>query len=160
MFPEIKNPILMAPFLERFDMNLPRNDFLLKYDSDAYQEISKKVKEIYFPQGNVINTESALQLVDLFSDSSFAYSLDFLAKNNYKNKFKTFFYVFGVTDVLNVAKIIANITIGGAAHGDELCYIFKCSEITEVYDEIKKDSVAYKSIKSMTKLWSNFAKYG
>lgn len=160
MFPEIKDPTLMASFLERFDMNFPRNDFLFKYDSDVYQEMSKTIKEFYFPRGNVIDTESALQLVDLFSDSSFSYPADLVAKNNYKNEFQTFVYVFGVTDMLNVAKIIANVTIGGASHGDELCYLFKCGELGDAYDNIKEDSIAYKTIKSMTKLWSNFAKYG
>lgn len=160
MFPESKNPTLIAPFFERFDMNFPRNDFIFEYDSDVYQNMSKIVKEFYFPRGDIIDTESALQLVDLFADWSFSYPMEQVARNNYQNDFNTFFYVFGVTDVLNIAKILANVTIGGAAHGDELCYIFKCAELVDAYNDIKEDSIAYKTIKSMTKLWSNFAKYG
>lgn len=160
MFPEIHDPSLIAPFLKRFDMNFPRNDFIFEYGSHVYQEISNKVKKFYFPRGEVIDTESALQLVDLFTDSSFSYSSDFIAKNNFKNNFKTFFYIFGVTDMLNVAKILANVTIGGAAHGDELCYIFKCGALAGAYNDIQKNSIAYNTIKAMTKLWTNFAKFG
>lgn len=45
----------------------------------------------------------------------------------------------------------------GASHVDELGYIFK-SSITPTY--IPFDSVEGKTVKKITKLWTNFAKYG
>lgn len=125
MLPESKDPSLLKPFLDRFDLNFPRNDFRFEYDSENYQKISKKVKEFYFPRGEITDTESALQYIDLFSDTSFGYPAELVARSNSNNNFTTFLYRFDVNGTLNMAKILGGIDIGGIGHGDELCYIFR-----------------------------------
>lgn len=54
----------------------------------------------------------------------------------------------------------------GVSHGDDLCYLFRCDKIANVYDEIlrnttdKESIIALQTIEYMTKLFTNFAKYG
>lgn len=54
----------------------------------------------------------------------------------------------------------------GTSHGDDLCYVFRCDKISDKYDEIlrnttdKDSKIALQSIEYMTKLFTNFAKYG
>lgn len=129
MLPVTKDPSSLASVFERLDLNFPRNEFIFDYDTDIYQAMSTQVKEFYFPRGDVIDAESASEYVDLFSDNTFSYIQHLLARTNSKNGHDTYFYRFGVVDELNMAKIIANVTIGGAAHADELCYIFRLFEL-------------------------------
>lgn len=125
MLPESKDPSSLGPFFERFDMNFPRNEFIFDYDSDVYQAMSAEVRGFYFPRWDIVDVESANDYIDLFSDATFAYALDLVARTNSKNGRDTYYYRFGVDDELNLAKVLANVTTGGSAHADELCYIFR-----------------------------------
>lgn len=106
-------------------MNFPRNEFIFDYESDVYQAMSAEVRGFYFPRNDVVDAESASEYVDLFSDASFAYTANLLARGNSEKEYSTFYYRFDVDDVLNVGKVLADVSIGGAAHCDELCYIFR-----------------------------------
>lgn len=91
----------------------------------------------------------------------FAYPADRTAKSNFiKGHGKIYYYRFGVDDFLNTAKISSEIIIGGAGHNDEICYIFKCADMSEIYEKLNSDYTAYKTVKTMSKLWADFAKYG
>lgn len=54
----------------------------------------------------------------------------------------------------------------GASHGDDLCYVFQCGLADGVYDEIlrnmtdKESRISLQTIEYMTKIFTNFAKYG
>lgn len=59
-----------------------------------------------------------------------------------------------------MAKKSSKIKIGGAGHNDEICYIFKCTDMNEVYEKLNSESTAYKTVKIMSNLWASFAKFG
>lgn len=53
-----------------------------------------------------------------------------------------------------------SISISGAAHGDELGYLFRTFLHDTIISEITPDSVEDKAIDRITALWTRFAKYG
>lgn len=54
----------------------------------------------------------------------------------------------------------------GASHGDDVCYLFQCGLADHIYDEIlrnatdKESQISLQTIEFMTKIFTNFAKYG
>lgn len=56
--------------------------------------------------------------------------------------------------------IVPGTTLKGASHADELCYLFKCQFLDKLYETLPRDSLEVRSIKLLTNLWANFAKYG
>lgn len=124
--------------------------------------MSSEVKSFYFGQNNQITKDDVPAIIDLISDFLFNYNIDYSAKSHSRNiNSKTFYYRFSIDDKLNVMKILSNTTdFPGSGHFDEICYMFRCNLVNEIYDRLDRKSEAYKMIKTMTKLWSNFAKFG
>lgn len=54
----------------------------------------------------------------------------------------------------------------GASHGDDVCYVFRCGLADDTYDGILRNStdneskISLQTIEYMTKMFTNFAKYG
>lgn len=124
--------------------------------------MSSEVKSFYFGPNSRITKNDVPKIIDLISDILFNYNIDYSAKAHSRNlNSKTFYYKFSVDDELNVLKILTNSTsFPGAGHFDEICYLFRCNYVNEIYESLERDNSAYKMIKTMTKLWSNFAKFG
>lgn len=80
------------------------------------------------------------------------------------------FHRISVDSTLNVMKNILHrgriYKAEGAAHGDELCYLFRCGIAQELYTKIidnKTDEhsvISHQAIEHLTTLFTNFAKYG
>lgn len=87
-------------------------------------------------------------------------------------KFRFFFiYSFDVDSKLNVMKRPGFLfdhmaDKAGASHGDDVCYLFRCGFADDVYDELlrnktdKASKISLQAIEHMTKIFTNFAKYG
>lgn len=96
----------------------------------------------------------------MLSDIFFTYGIDKTVKYLSKRA-NTFYYRFSVDGALNHFKSIVKLThIEGTAHADELCYLFKCKVLGDVYENLEEESIERKVITNMAKLWTNFAKYG
>lgn len=67
-----------------------------------------------------------------------------------------YLYRITVETELSFYKKFANTEVKGVCHADELGYLFK----TLVTPNIEPDSLEEKTIKRMTRLWANFARYG
>lgn len=96
----------------------------------------------------------------MLSDIFFNYGIDKTVKYLSKRA-NIFCYRFSVDGALNHFKNLVQLGhIEGAAHADELCYLFKCKILGDVYDNLEEDSIERNVIKNIVKLWTNFAKYG
>lgn len=107
-----------------------------------------------------VNNETLPAYVDMLSDVFFTYGIDKTVKY-LSNRANIYYYRFSVDGALNHFKMIVNLThIDGTAHADELCYLFKCKILGNVYENLDDESVERNVIKNMAKLWTNYAKYG
>jgi len=139
-----------------------------KTHPNEYKEALRKLRKAYF--SNVTDETSIIYAnINLMSDINFGYSIAKHFKlqmnaNNKQQQKKTYFMWFDVHDELNLLKVAKKIEYRGAAHGDDLCYVYHCHvwDAQKIYDKHLKEktSSAYKTIVRMVKLVSNFARTG
>lgn len=132
-------------------------DYLKQYLIFSNEEVAK-VEELirhFYVGEKEINESSIRPIVDFDSDFTFNHPISRSIQNYLKNGATTIYqYVFSYNGGRNLGKQWMNVTIGGAAHGDELGYLFAMSENDQPAPE---DQVV---IDRITTLWTNFAKYG
>ncbi|VVC87370.1 unnamed protein product [Leptidea sinapis] len=96
------------------------------------------------------------EIIDFDSDLSYAYpvqrSIDKFLEHS---ESMLFHYIFTYNGNRNFVKSRANITEGGAAHADELGYLFDM-----VFFDGNPDGEDNLVLERMTTMWTNFAKYG
>lgn len=93
--------------------------------------MTKEVRKFYF--GNrAVDEQTIPQLFNLMSDFNFVHGIVKSTKSSAKySSGKTFYLLFAVDSKLNVFKNFELIKRGelsiqnGAAHGDDLCYLFR-----------------------------------
>ncbi|KAI4468874.1 carboxylesterase [Holotrichia oblita] len=139
------------------------NDLGLEKDSDEAKALLQKIYDFYFDGAEPTLQNNELSLINLFTDIWFGYPSIRTASEHVKTaKNSIYFYRFSADTQLNVYKrkdpTVANYS--GAAHGDELGYLFSTSFHDYLIPEITPDSVEDKAIDRITTLWTNFAKYG
>lgn len=118
------------------------------------------IRKFYFGNSGEFSNETVQRYVDMCSDIFFRYSIDRTVKYLSKRA-NVYYYRFSIEGGLNYFKNRENQShFKGSQHGDELCYIFKCNVLRNTYANLTDESVERKTIQSMVKLWTNFAKYG
>nr|XP_021189793.2 acetylcholinesterase [Helicoverpa armigera] len=121
---------------------------------DDAEEANDVVKHFYIG-GEPISEDVKLDLADFAADFHFGYPsqrvVDQLLQNGATNVYR---YVFSYSGGRNIMKLALNLTSTGAAHADELGYLFDYEYFEEVTPE---DQIV---IDRMTAIWTNFAKYG
>ncbi|XP_031621135.1 uncharacterized protein LOC116339416 [Contarinia nasturtii] len=155
-----------------FTLKLPFRYFNFSFESDQYREIANEVRKFYFGDA-VINEQMMMEYINLLSDLNFVYPNYKAAKmHQKKSKGRAFYTRFSGDTKLNVfkgyfVKDFMNIqNIPGAAHVDETCYVLRCAFLQDYYDEMlqnidsEQSKIQLQLIASLTKLHSNFAKYG
>ncbi|KAJ6641686.1 Thimet oligopeptidase [Pseudolycoriella hygida] len=159
---EINDPELLEPFDNIFQLQLTRNRMETDYDSDEYKKFAKEIRNFYFGENVRVSNKTLAEYNDLLSDLFFVYGIDQSVKGHAKNaNAKSYYYRFSVDANLNAFKSMLNTkSLSGASHGDELCYLFRCRMFEEVYDNAADDSIEMNTIRTVTKLWTNFAKFG
>lgn len=93
------------------------------------------------------------------SDIYFLHDLQraILSRINSKASGKTFFYRFACDTLLNIIKIMLNVTqFPGAAHWDDLPYLFRTDPTLKVIDSPRIDE-NFKYIKIMVDIFTSFA---
>ncbi|XP_031621275.1 acetylcholinesterase 1-like [Contarinia nasturtii] len=148
-----------------FTISMPSDDFNFPVNSSEYSRITKLVRKFYF--GNeLINEETLSQLTEMKSDISFIYP-NYKTMDFHRQKANTYYIRFSVNSTLNLFKRQLNIMdIPGASHSDELCYIFRNHFCDRFLNdslknvENKESEIDLRTIAYITKLFSNFAKYG
>lgn len=130
------------------------NDF--KANDPSFEGMDKLVRQFYMGDED-IDVEKVMAVIDYLSDISFNHaghrSVSRYLENNAGN---IYFYMLSYVGGRNFVRNKDNLPdgIGGAAHADELGYLFDIS----YYDTPTAEDQLI--IDRMTKLWTNFAKFG
>ncbi|KAM7249331.1 hypothetical protein ACFE04_026195 [Oxalis oulophora] len=137
----------------------------IKCDKEKLTTISNKIKQFYLGEKDV-GPDTADAIVDLYSDIFFKNFYESF-ENITKSKCPVYVYEFGfhgkfnfytkITWCANYMSLCAvyHLSSAGAAHGDELPYLF--------YKPAFQDTIVEPEltvIKNMCSMWSNFAKTG
>ncbi|XP_037297341.1 acetylcholinesterase isoform X2 [Manduca sexta] len=125
-----------------------------KFSEDELVEMSNLFRHFYMGD-RPITEELEWPIVDFGSDYTYIHPI-----RRTINKFMEsgagdlYYYMFSYSGGRNYAKIAANITEGGAAHADEMGYLFSMAALQDApnaADQLVLDR--------MTTMWTNFAKY-
>lgn len=153
---------LFQNFIINFQTEIPSLKFnRSQYNTAAYHKATEKMYVFYFNETLEDTEETFRNYFRLKSDIYHRYRVDRtvqqLAKKSTGN---IFYYQFGAETRLNYFRHLYKTVyeLDGASHGDDLCYIFRCSEIDDIYANVT--DLEYGLIKSMAGLYASFAKYG
>lgn len=126
-----------------------------QFDNETHNDIVRLIRNFYTGDKD-FTREVKFDLADFASDISFYYPTErSLAKVLANEAEKVYYYKFSYLGERNFMKRLMNVTVGGAAHADELGYIFDILFLSgegTLEDFVMVDKV--------TTLWTNFAKYG
>lgn len=124
------------------------------FEENVIKQAEEKIKRFYF--NNKSDYEEVLSGVeDLESDVSFIYHIMHFARVLSKlDKNPVYMYKFCVDGDFNIPKMmLSSPDRKGACHSDDLCYLFHMGL------EIKEESMEWKTIKRLCKMWTNFARF-
>ncbi|XP_045526745.1 juvenile hormone esterase-like [Pieris brassicae] len=139
-----ENPLGYDPFkdLERY---VPQNEMSRAYDI---------VRRFYIGDAP-ISMEVMEELIDFDSDFKYTYPSEQSVIRFLKSEAKLYHFLFSYSGGRNKLKVRENITIGGAAHSDDVGYIFETISLRG-----KGSDADFLVLDRMTTMWANFVKYG
>ncbi|XP_017781981.1 PREDICTED: esterase FE4-like [Nicrophorus vespilloides] len=128
---------------------------LTEDDPNILMEVIEEVKKYYF-HGH-FPSKYDYDLIHLLTDVTFKYPVIQLARKM-ESSHSIYVYEFAADTKLNVFKnaVPETAKYKGAAHMDDLGYIFKHSRTPDIELGSREDKV----VEKMVKLWTNLAKYG
>lgn len=148
-------------FLKNGEIQMPNVHFKMEFNTTAYKEAFAKVIQFYFPHGLIEDHNTYERYVQLLSDTHQRYFIDRKVKNlAAKSTGRTYYYRFGLDTPMNYYKNLYGAHMEGACHGDDLCYVFRCTKRDDMYANIAIGSKQYNLIKLMAGMYADFAKYG
>ncbi|CAH2064849.1 unnamed protein product, partial [Iphiclides podalirius] len=117
-------------------------------------ELETIVRQFYIGEED-ISVDLKQQLMNFESDIYFNHPAHRSVQKYLANGGKVYHYLFSYSGNRNFIKSVHNITDEGAAHADELGYLFDLSMLSENPSE--EDQLV---IDRVTTMWTNFVKYG
>ncbi|GJQ76630.1 hypothetical protein Trydic_g15491 [Trypoxylus dichotomus] len=142
--------------------NLIPYDLEMEKDSDVTNELLQDIKDFYF-NGTDPSSNDVPSLIKIFTDTWFSFPSHKMTMEHLKtSNSPIYFYRFSADTRLNVFKLInpLNAHLPGAAHTDDITYLFRTIYHNTIIPEIVPDSVEDKAIERIVTLWTNFAKHG
>lgn len=125
-----------------------------QFDDTMHNEIVRLFTNFYVGDRD-FTREVKFDFADFLSDIRHVYPTErSLAKVLDNGAEKVYYYKFSYIGDRNIVRRQMNITVGGAAHADELGYFFDIDEISGV--GTPED---FAIVDKVTTLWTNFAKY-
>ncbi|XP_046977689.1 juvenile hormone esterase-like [Vanessa cardui] len=138
------------------------NSFTFKTTAMEQLEMGNRIKKYYF-HDDIISIENLEQLVNFLTVDLFVYGIIvfarliarskknkvYLYKFSCKSKRNIFTKIFGADHVLNNKTFVC--------HADDLGYLFPMKVF---FEDIDTNTKEYKMIQTVTKLWTDFAKFG
>ncbi|XP_055837765.1 carboxylic ester hydrolase isoform X2 [Episyrphus balteatus] len=146
--------------LEKFDSDLARlipTNINLHKDDPECQELAKKMRNFYL-KGGKLEEKTLNEFQNLLTDFNFAIDAYVAAEMHSRRLHKSplYFYRFDYVGELGFYKRLFGFEhLKGACHGDDLFYLFQSVLADEPWAE--RDT---KMVKTMCRLWANFAKHG
>ncbi|XP_049872482.1 juvenile hormone esterase-like [Pectinophora gossypiella] len=127
-------------------------------------EVGKKTKKHYFGKQKV-SMETVEQYVKYLGDAMFNYGIVQAEKISSRTN-KVYLYEFSTqternwfANIIHIGDLLNNRPT--VSHADDLAYLFPLKALSLVTNQkIDKDSKTFELINNITKLWTNFAKYG
>ncbi|XP_038220445.1 esterase FE4-like [Zerene cesonia] len=133
-----------------FDNLLPQN-----FNVDALGGRERLVRRFYIGD-NAVSKQAKWDLINFQSDIYINHpvqrSVERFVNSNAK---KVYHYIFSYNGGRNFVKKRMNITVGGAAHADELGYLFDMTILDR--DVCESDQLI---VDRVTEMWTNFVKHG
>ncbi|XP_050073000.1 uncharacterized protein LOC126561097 [Anopheles maculipalpis] len=127
---------------------------------DFTPAVLEEIRQFYF-QDKPIERDEFLRLVDLAGDVGFNFPVYAAAElhSRYQQEAPLYFYRFSYENELNQMRKLFYVPDGtpGAAHADELPYLFSGSEFTV---QTEPGSGPDQARTLLCRLWTNFAKFG
>lgn len=129
--------------------------FKYPHGSPASLALAKKIKEFYF--GSDEYTDETIEKYAIMRTDLFLLSEIFKTIQEHLDTSSQpiYFYRFSAELGLNFSHTFGK-NLKGAYHADELPYLFKSA----IDPDVKPESIEWKCIQRMCKLWANFAKTG
>lgn len=145
-----------------------KTDYHFQINDEAYNKMIQEIKDFYFSEGYVKMSkpgEYHNYIGDIFS----VYPIDNTVKYfTNRSSAPVHYYMFDYSGELNFRKksvIEDAVNIDGtwgATMGDELCYLFVCSQYRKTYAKLLEDeeSEEISILKNMVRMFTDFAKTG
>lgn len=125
-------------------------------DNDEQLTLMREIVTHFYFGDEDITTELRQQVTDMASDFGFNHGTLRTVKKYLENGVENMYlYVLSYSGGRNFVKHRVNITGGGAAHADEIGYLFDIS-----YMEKPVTPEDQLIVDRMTYMWANFVKYG
>lgn len=156
-------PEKLAAFRQRPLVDIPSLHFEGDWTSDLYRWASERIFARYFPHGGPANATMS-EYVRLLSDIYQSYPADRKVRALARwNRGPTWFYQFDLDTRLNNVKRWSTGDEGrelpGAAHSDDVCYVFNCEGAhPDMYAGLEADSAERKAIGQMAGLFGRFVR--
>lgn len=143
---------------KEFERAIPE-DFPVARNTNKSQEISQMIRKFYFGNKHV-SEETLLQFVNMITDVWFMKDINTAVKKIAAiSTSPVYYYEFSFDGPFGIIKRIWDAeTLPGAAHADELGYLFHMLLTSRIVLEPEHPAVVTQS--RMVKLWTNFAKSG
>uniref|UniRef100_A0A182LUK3 Carboxylesterase type B domain-containing protein n=1 Tax=Anopheles culicifacies TaxID=139723 RepID=A0A182LUK3_9DIPT len=139
------NPHLLVPFF----WNIPEGSAASTAVSDTFRQ--------YYWQGQPLSAALLSEFSVYLTDHQFAYPQLEMAKRHAARS-SVYLYQFRYDGDLNLVKQSTGISLPGALHGDELCYLFDPTSLA--VGELPVTSHAITVRQRMVRMWTNFARVG
>lgn len=132
------------------------NDLKPKLNPETTEVVVNKMKDFYFASDENL----VVKFFAFMTDYAFVKDIDFSVKFLSQFVPSTYYYRFSFNGSLNIIKVLWKMQYEGAAHADDLGYLFKMSpnklDTENITIDIQERDI--KVIKQMTEMWTNFAK--
>ncbi|XP_021713257.1 esterase B1 [Aedes aegypti] len=152
-----KDPNLLQSIDGDFQRMIPI-DLHVQRDTEKGEVVAQGIREFYLGDQHITNA-TIQNMMDMMSDIMFVHGITDLARLNAaaSGGDSTWLYQFAYDGSLGIYKRILGIDWPGACHGDELGYMFHFGVLNIRLDN---SSIELQTMNKMTRLWTNFAKYG
>ncbi|XP_059061393.1 juvenile hormone esterase-like [Achroia grisella] len=155
---------MLADHLKKVEIRNKNPEYLVpreisqKVSQDTYtKEFGVRIKNFYVGNNDFSN-DTAEAIVNLHTDLNFAYSVHRFIHLYTASNQPIYQYVFNYVTDMNFVKISLGLTqMKGAAHADDLFYLFYNGGTKNVYE---KQERARQIVYKVTKLWTDFARTG
>ncbi|XP_031765839.2 carboxylic ester hydrolase-like [Galleria mellonella] len=131
-----------------------------EYGSKRYKKIKERIMEFYFVNGTI--GERSLRRYAKYVSDQVIYPLLRQARLHAEvSRNNVYLYRFSFKGSLNTAwnSYVRNLDWPGATAGDEICYLFKCKSVNDIYNSSRMSNERH-FIKKIARLLANFAKCG
>lgn len=134
--------------------NVFRDHLTNTFHLDDAKDLVALVRQFYVGD-EVLSAKLKRELMEFESDFVFNHPAHRSALKHFTNGGKVYHYLFSYSGDRNYAKFTNNVTEEGAAHADEIGYLF---DVSEFPGEPSDDDQLM--IDRITTMWTNFVKYG